>query len=582
MQSRYTKLMLLPVLLGACDRSVAGPERATPAHRHSESTAGVPTRSDPWRSASSDVLWKEIAGYDSSALVGIKAPGSARGFYEGAWLIDRGALNAAVTAVRNVPGIGLTEIDGKLPLVRVRVASVQALERLRTLPFIDYVEPPLLRSTNGAAGTPVNSALRGLGASFSSGSSGGSTTYGSYVDAEGNRIPNIYPRMRVPEAWTLSTGAGVTVGLVDTGVDVGNPELGAWQVFRGSPADSHADENGHGTHLAGVIGAPRNGSYIVGVSYGANFVAGKHGDGYLDVDAGRVNAAMDSVIGHGARIVNFSLRSDNTSSAVSDRLSYYYHQHNILFTGAAGTGRFGTQVNYLYGVVFPASDIHVIAVAAVAYDSDAPDSESHYGPEVELSAPQGQPATGTAGEGYFNATTRGTSNSSALVSAIAALAWSRYPHLSNAQLRERLRVGARDLGPIGRDPQYGYGIINAFAVVGGFYRSTVVGTKWHDDCAVTTDPNRTCFANYESTACFSETFRVIANGDGPFTYRWSTGSTSDRTTVTLCPSQDYDTSVQVQVKDGLQNRTLTTTVYVRVDGGGTSNCDPNLDPRCPG
>jgi hypothetical protein len=333
--------------------------------------------------------------------------------------------------------------------------------------------------------------------------------------------------------------------------------------------------------MAGVIGAPRNGVYIVGVAYGASFASAKHSNNYLDVPASRINAAMDSVIGHGARIVNFAFRGENSSNSVGDRLSMYYNQYNILFVAAAGTGRVGTQLTYFDPVFFPASDPHVIAVAAIAHDSYAPDSESHYGYEVELSAPQGQPTTGTEGEGYYNASTRGTSNSSAIVSGIAALTWSRYPNLTNAQVRTRLRAGAMDLGPIGRDPHYGYGMVNAYAAVGGFWALTLFGANWHDTCTATVDPNRTCFLNYRAMSCFTETFRVAAYGYGPFTYNWSTGSTSEETTMMLCPTSAYDHALQVTVTDGLQNRSMTLTAYIRVDGGGTAGCDPNLDPLCP-
>lgn len=575
LQFRFNAALLLLILLSACDRLVTSPER-TATSMGLIGADRVPPRVDPWQSASSEALWAEIARFDSTAMVGIKAPNAARGVYEGVWLIDRAGRDAAIAALRAIRGVTIKEIDGKLPLVRVAISSVGTLQHLREVAYIDYVEPALLRAPAAATASTT------MGPVLSSSSGSSSSTYGSYLDPANNRIPNIYPKMRIPEAWALSTGAGLKIGLVDTGVDTSNPELAAWQTFvAGDDGGSLSDLNGHGTHMAGVIGAPRNGVYIVGVAYGASFASAKHSNNYLDVPASRINAAMDSVIAHGARIVNFSFRGENSSNAVSDRLSMYYNQYNVLFVAAAGTGGGGTQLTYLDQVYFPASDPHVIAVAAVSHDSYAPDPESHYGDEVELSAPQGQPTTGTADEGYYNASTSGTSNSSALVSGIAALTWSRYPHLTNAQVRTRLRVGAMDLGATGRDPHFGYGMVNAYAAVGGFWASTLTGANWHDTCTATTDPNRTCYVNYEAMFCFDETFRVIPYGDGPFTYRWSTGSTSDQTTTTLCPTSSYDYTLQVTVTDGLQNKSMSHTAYIRVDGGGTADCDPNLDPLCP-
>jgi hypothetical protein len=232
-------------------------------------------------------------------------------------------------------------------------------------------------------------------------------------------------------------------------------------------------------------------------------------------------------------------------------------------------------------VVFPASHPDVIAVSAINYDNLQIYTKSHSGYQVELSSYHGQPTTGTNDEGYYNAQSGNSSNASAIVSGVATLVRGRYPFLRNYEVRNRLRRGARDLGPVGRDGHYGYGVINAYAAVGGFYQATVFGSSWHDQCTATTSPNRTCFVNYASTSCFTETFRVAGYGDGPFTYRWSNGSTSDQISMYLCPTYGGDESFQVTVTDGLQNRTMTLTAYIRVDGGGMPGCDPNLDPMCP-
>lgn len=480
----------------------------------------------------------------------------------------------------------MVQEDGLQPMVRVRPASASAIEHVRGMPFVDYVEPAVLDGADAAdAGTAVLSGSVHAG-TLSSSSGPVDPNYGYYVDAQGNWIPNIFTGMRIPEAWALSTGAGVALGFLDTGVDWSNPELSHWRGYRVYYGDTYDDEKPHGTHVAGAIGAPRNGTHVVGVAYGITPISVKHSNNYLDVNTWRVVAALDTAVFHGARVVNMSFRSDNTSNAVSDRLDLYYSgarwdgsRYDVLFVAASGSG--GTAVEYWIGVVFPASHPRVIAVSAIDYDTGQPYTKAQFGHEVEMSAYHGQPSTGTRSEGYYNGASGNTSNASGIVAGVAALVRSRYPHLTNEQVRARVRNGAKDLGMIGRDSYYGYGVVNAYAAVGGFYKSTLLAANWHDECTATTNPARTCLLTYTRTACFTESFRVAAYGDGPFTYRWSNGGTSDRTTMTLCPSYGYDDSLQVTVTDGLQNRSITHTAYIRVDGGGEENCDPNLDPRCP-
>lgn len=532
---------------------------------------------------SSAEMWTYAARADTSFTVGVKEPGTSRGILEGRWMVAPAAWLESSAALRRLPSIRVTDVDASSPTLRLVVSSVQALERLRRLPFIDYVEPAVLASGSTADGGPA--ANRVVGGPLLSSSSGGDPNYGYYLDAAGNWIPNIYTGMRIPEAWQLSTGAGVTIGLLDTGIEIGQPDLLHWSKHKVTSHHALTDERGHGTHMAGVIGGKPGRSYVVGVGHGATHVSVKHSNWYLEVDTWQAIAAMDTAVARGAKVINMSFHSNDGSNAVSERIEKYYRgtnevgaRYDVLFVAAAGSG--GAVANYWWTVVFPARHPDVIAVSAINYDNLLIFSGSHYGHQVELSAFHGQPTTGTQREGYWNGRSANSSNASAIVSGVASLVRARYPFLRNDQVRVRLRNGARDLGPVGRDDRYGYGIVNAYGAVGGFYRSTLVGNVWHDQCSASV-PGVTCFVNYSTTACFTETFRIIAYGDGPFTYQWSTGSTSDQTTMTLCPSYGYEHSIQVTVTDGLQNKSQTHTAHIWVDAGGGPNCDPNLDPMCP-
>lgn len=466
-----------------------------------------------------------------------------------------------------------------MPTVLLKIASLDALERLRRLPFVDYLEPAVLSSSSETSPSETQSTVAATSEpEFSSTSSNKGRNYGHYVDAQGNWIPNIFNGMRIPEAWRLSTGARVNVGLLDTGIDYRNLELARWQHYKVYSRDLDYDSHGHGTHQAGVIGAPRNGNCVVGVAYGANHISVKHSSDYLDVYTWRVNAAMDTAVNHGAKVIAMSFRSNDGSNAVSDRIEKYYRSLNdsgvpydVLFVAAAGSG--GMVADYWFGVVFPASQPDVIAVSAIDYDTGQLHSGSHSGYQVELSAYHGQPTTGTSKEGFCNATSGNTSNSASIVAGIAALVRAKYPTLRNYEVRTRLRRGAQDRGTVGRDSKYGYGIVNAYGAVGGFYKLRLRADSWsesYDPCRATTDPTRTCFLFFKSRSCFTETFRVGAYGDGPFTYRWSTGSTSSSTSIRLCPSYSsgYDYRLDVTVTKASENKSITITAHIDVELDG--------------
>jgi subtilisin family serine protease len=125
-------------------------------------------------------------------------------------------------------------------------------------------------------------------------------------------------QVRAPQAWTVSTGAGVTLGIVDTGVDLGHPDL-AGKVVASSDCVGHPctdgggqDTHGHGTLVSGIAaGVTNNGKGVAGVAPDAKLVVAKvlnaNGEGRVD----DINAGIRWVVDHGARVVNLSLGDPN-------------------------------------------------------------------------------------------------------------------------------------------------------------------------------------------------------------------------------------------------------------------------------
>jgi hypothetical protein len=262
----------------------------------------APPREDPWRSTTSESLWQHIVRYDSTVTVGIKHPGAARGVVDGRWLVEKGEWRNAVAALGGMPGVQTVQQDALQPMVRLRVADADAIERIRRMPYVDYIEPAVLDGAVGDRNPPLL-ASGSQGSLLNSSSSTGDPNYGYYVDAEGNWIPRIFTGMRIPEAWALSTGAGFKLGFLDTGVDWSNPELAGWRGYRVYYSDTYDDEKPHGTHVAGAIGAPRNGTHVVGVAYGITPINVKHSNNYVDVNTWRVIAALDTAVTYGGPVL---------------------------------------------------------------------------------------------------------------------------------------------------------------------------------------------------------------------------------------------------------------------------------------
>src|SRR4051794_38378078 len=179
-------------------------------------------------------------------------------------------------------------------------------------------------------------------------------------------------------AWTRSTGAGVTIGVVDTGVDLGHEDLAAKVVAStncsGSGGDpgkctgTAQDDNGHGSHVTGIAAAVTgNGKGIAGVAPDARLVVAKalSGDGSGNVDD--INAGIAWVVSHGAKIVNLSLGPELTvlnsvvSSGLEAGIEYAWKAGAIPVLASGNTNILGVgSANY--------GDIHAIVVGATGPD----------------------------------------------------------------------------------------------------------------------------------------------------------------------------------------------------------------------
>lgn len=266
-------------------------------------------------------------------------------------------------------------------------------------------------------------------------------------------------------AWDLSDGDGVVVAVVDTGVQSAHPDL-AGQVlpgrrFVGNGAsgiamDPAIDDNGHGTHVAGIIAAVANNAQgIAGGAPGTCIlpvkVLNRSGSGW-DSDVAR---GIDWAVSNGAQVINLSLGSGSpgaSSIAVQNAVA-----NDVMVFAAAGNDGSGASPEY------PAADPSAIAVASVT-SALARSSFSTTGAYVDIAAPGSSIYSTYTSPSY--ASLSGTSMATPYAAATGALVRGRYPAWTAAQARQRLLDTANDLGPPGPDNEFGYGFIDPLEATG--------------------------------------------------------------------------------------------------------------------
>jgi type VII secretion-associated serine protease mycosin len=272
-----------------------------------------------------------------------------------------------------------------------------------------------------------------------------------------------FGKLHVAKAWPTSTGAGVVVAVLDSGVDARHPDL-AGQVLTGydeltGRAGANTDPNGHGTHVAGTIAAVTgNDVGISAIAPDATIlpvrVVGATGEGFMSDAAKGIVYAAD----HGADVINMSLGSKDQNKAVSNAVAYARSKGVVVVAAAGNEREKGSPISY------PAATPGVIAVAATD-DADKAASFSNRGSYVDVAAPGTRIlSTVPASKGYYAAYS-GTSMASPHVAAVAALIRSKYPALTPDEVASALESSATDLGTKGKDSDYGYGRIDARAAL---------------------------------------------------------------------------------------------------------------------
>jgi serine protease len=269
-------------------------------------------------------------------------------------------------------------------------------------------------------------------------------------------------QLGLPRAWELSRGRAVTVGVLDTGVNADHPDLaGAVRAGQAFPdlGIGVSDAWGHGTTVAMLIAGRGRDGATTGVAPAAEILpVTTSGTGET------VGEAIRWLVDQHVSVINLSVgrspAAGGSSLALIDDALRYATEHDVVIVAAAGNS--GTDA----AVTVPANRPGVVAVTAVDRTGAFRADVSVAGAEVALAAPG--VAITTAAEakvGDEALSADGTSYSAALVSGVFALVRARFPSLSAAEVTHRVLATARPAGAPGRNPQYGFGIVDPVAAL---------------------------------------------------------------------------------------------------------------------
>ncbi len=289
-----------------------------------------------------------------------------------------------------------------------------------------------------------------------------------------------YPQIRLPQAWTSTTGSSnIRIAVLDTGVDVSHPDLGdnvdvaSGYNFIINNSDTN-DFHGHGTHVAGTIGANTNNvEGVAGVMWDCTIIPVKvlddEGNGYYwQIEKGILYAAglEEPYLSNRAHIINMSLGGLSYCPLLEEAVQKAANA-GVIMVAASGNDDGGA-------LRYPAGYQETIAVGAVKYNyQDEPERAyySNYGPLLDVVAPGGDGSGGvlstyfspSGNKNYNYAYYQGTSMATPHVAGVIGLMLTR--GIGPNEVREILHRTSIDLGEEGFDEEYGHGLVNAYWAV---------------------------------------------------------------------------------------------------------------------
>lgn len=257
-------------------------------------------------------------------------------------------------------------------------------------------------------------------------------------------------KLRLGEAHGLSTGDKVLVAVIDSGIDVNHPELAGVVAGQFDALNSGEGPQAHGTGVAGIIASHAR---LMGAAPAVRILAVR-AFGTSQGSTFTILKGLDWAVSQNARVINMSFAGP--PDPLLQRALASAHQKGAVLIAAAGNA--GAKSPPLY----PAADAGVIAVTATDVN-DKLFAMANRGPYVAVAAPGVDILMPSPGGNYWMSS--GTSMAAAYVTGVAALVLERQPQLNPDGVKKVLLSTARDLGPKGRDDEFGAGLADAYQAV---------------------------------------------------------------------------------------------------------------------
>ncbi|TWF41713.1 subtilase family protein [Chitinophaga polysaccharea] len=453
-----------------------------------------------WEMAGNDIAWSALVQGDSILSVGYQ-PADFNDLSHNIHAIDLNSTSwkEAKQQVINLivenekkgnPALTEKEVvllsRNKLPSINVKVSRMATLKSLRSSKLVRYAEPigygayMAGKVSDGKVG--VESTLLNFGCG-SNNAEPGLVAGADYTNiTPGAKQSWNYAYHNIPQAWTKSTGSGVKVMIIDTGVSPDQPNLGSLfnQGFSSGrtiqklvtyPGGTPDDLCGHGTSMAGALAAPRGTSgSAAGIAYNSNLVTVHAAENVVILSQETVTGVTNAYILGGddpdVKIISMSLGTIIDVSVIIDAIRYAYNKQKLIFC-AAGTSNsfFGSFI----GVIFPANQPEVYAVTGMKDNLTDRCGNCHVGSKVAFTvvmekASNSHLALSTAMTGNDPSTVGGSSVATASCAGIAALVWSKYPSYPKDSIVARM-IRAASLSQH-KSNQFGWGNVDASLAVG--------------------------------------------------------------------------------------------------------------------
>jgi serine protease len=441
-----------------------------------------------WNGASSNLIWSAIVQGQNIATIGF---GNSKDDFDRTKSENNLKIqNDILDIIVRYEGKSLDQIlvssDPYLNLIDVVIEKQETVIALKNSQYIRYFEPANYKYFANATSNEKSTVT-------SSGCGFDAETLASEdfsLITPNARMPWNFYQHNIPAAWDYSTGSGITIGIVDSGVSPNQTLLGGsfndgdstgrtiqkygtyvdsfwpWS----TTTDGPDDKCGHGTSMAAIAAAPRNDNGLpVGVAYNANLITYRAAANVLLEGYHEHNGVKNAFTALGnntnVKIISMSMGYIFSVGKIEDGVKYAYSRGKLIFCAAGTSTTFTTFV----GVIFPAWMPETVAVTGIKEGSGYQKCDvCHTGSKVDFTIVMQRAGSGNTVpvDSYYDNQSDyvgGSSVSTAEAVGIAALVWSKHPTWTKDQVLLKMRQSSSLYS--NKSSDFGYGIINALLAV---------------------------------------------------------------------------------------------------------------------